>query len=286
MYAVAGVSGRTGAATAMALLKQGQKVRVLVRTEAQGEAWKARHAEVAVVDLTDSAGLANALKGTQGAFLLLPPNPAATDFLADRAAFLEKVIAGREEVGHQEHPLPLLHGRAAPGRARARWWRCTARRRRWRAWCPRSPSCGPGYFLENWSSSLMYALEKSELPHFGTVHVKFPQVGVHDVGVAAANALVENFHGTRHLELGGKENWSVEDVAVVLTSLLGQPIKPVSLPVESAKEVLEAGGMPAHMAGLYAELYQGLARGLLAFAHPHGFLRGNTPLFDALKTLV
>ena len=75
MFAVAGVSGRTGAATAEALLKQGQKVRVLVRDEAQGEPWLRRHAEVAVLDLTDSEALAAALKGLSGAYLLLPTNP-------------------------------------------------------------------------------------------------------------------------------------------------------------------------------------------------------------------
>ena len=285
MYAVAGVSGRTGAATAMALLKQGQKVRVLVRNEAQGEVWKTRHAEVAVVDLTDSAGLATALKGASGAFLMLPPNPAAKDFLADRAAFLEKMIAGVKKSGIKNILFLSSMGAQHP----AGTGPVVALHRAEKALAGLVPSVTflrPGYFLENWSNSLMHALEKSELPHFGTVHVKFPQVCVHDVGVAAANALVENFHGTRHLELGGKENWSVEDVAVVLTSLLGQHIKPVSLPVETAKDVLEAQGMPAPMAALYGEMYQGLARGLLAFAHPHGFLRGATPLFESLKPLV
>jgi uncharacterized protein YbjT (DUF2867 family) len=267
------------------LLKQGQKVRVLVRTEAQGEVWKARHAEVAVVDLTDSAGLATALKGASGAFLLLPPNPEAKDFLADRAAFLEKMIAGVKKSGIKNILFLSSMGAQHP----AGTGPVVALHRAEKALAGLVPSVTflrPGYFLENWSNSLMYALEKSELPHFGTVHVKFPQVSVHDVGVAAANALVENFHGTRHLELGGKENWSVEDVAVVLTSLLGQHIKPVSLPVETARDVLEAQGMPAPMATLYAEMYQGLSRGLLAFAHPHGFLRGTTPLFESLKPLV
>ena len=144
----------------------------------------------------------------------------------------------------------------------------------------------PGYFLENWANSLMHAIDTGELLHFGTVHVKFSQVGTFDIGVAAANALVDAVTGTRHLELGGKENWSVEDVAVALTSLLNQPIKPVGLPVESAKDTLEKMGMLPGQAALYAEMYQGLARGLLSFAHPHGFLRGSTPLFDTLKTLV
>lgn len=285
MYAVAGVSGRTGAATANALLKQGQKVRVIVRNAAQGEAWSHRHVEIAIADLTDPATLAPALKGTNGAFLLLPPNPAATDYLADRAAFLDQMIAGIKKSGIKNILFLSSIGAQHP----AGTGPVVALHRAEKALGGLLPSVTflrPGYFLENWGASLLHAIDKSELLHFGTVHVKFPQVGTHDVGVAAANALVENFHGTRHLELAGKENWSVEDVAVVLTSLLGQPIKPVGLPVDAAKEVLEQSGVPASMATLYAEMYQGLARGLLAFAHPHGLLRGATPLYDTLKSLV
>lgn len=285
MYAVAGVSGRTGAATANALLKQGQKVRVLVRNEAQAEPWTHKHCEIALVDLTDSDGLAKALKGTNGAYLLLPPNPTATDYLADRAAFLEKMVAGVKKSGIKNILFLSSIGAQHP----AGTGPVVALYRAEKALSGLLPSVTflrPGYFLENWVNSLMPALETSELPFFGSVHMKFPQVGTHDIGLAAANALVENFHGTRHLELGGKENWSVEDVAVVLTSLLSQPIKPVSLPVESAREGLEKMGMNPSMAALYAEMYQGLARGLLAFAHPHGFLRGNTPLFESLKPLV
>jgi uncharacterized protein YbjT (DUF2867 family) len=285
MYAVAGVSGRTGAATANALLKQGQKVRVIVRNEAQGEQWTHKHAEVAIADLTDPTALSNALKGTAGAFLLLPPNPAATDYLADRAAFLEKMISGVKKSGIKKLVFLSSIGAQHP----AGTGPVVALHRAEKALSGLVPSVTflrAGYFLENWGSSLLHAIDKSELPHFGTVHVKFPQVGTHDIGVAAANALVENFTGTRHLELAGKENWSVEDVAVVLSSLLGQQIKPVSVPVEAAKDVLAQSGVPAPMAALYAEMYQGLSRGLLAFAHPHGFLRGTTPLFDTLKTLV
>lgn len=285
MYAVAGVSGRTGAATANALLKSGQKVRVLVRTEAQAEPWTHKHCEIAIVDLTDSEGLAKALKGTNGAYLLLPPNPTATDYLADRAAFLEKMIAGVKKSGIKNILFLSSMGAQHP----AGTGPVVALHRAEKALSGLLPSVTflrPGYFLENWANSLMPALETSELAFFGSVHVKFPQVGAHDIGVAAAKALVENFHGTRHLELGGKEPWSVEDVAVVLTSLLGQQLKAVSLPVESAREGLEKLGMIPQQAALYAEMYQGLARGQLAFAHPHGFLRGATPLYESLKPLV
>ncbi len=285
MFVVAGVSGRTGAATAEALLKQGQKVRVLVREEAQGEPWLRRHAEVAVLDLADSAALADALKGASGVYLLLPPNPTATDFLADRAAFLDKVVAGVKRSGIKAVLFLSSIGAQHPVGTGP----VVALHRAEKALTGIAPSVTflrAAYFLENWSNWLLHAIDTGELPHFGMTHLKFQQVGCHDIGVAAAKALVDHTPGTHALELAGKENWSVEDVAEVFTSLLGQNIKAVSWPIDSAKERLEQTGMNAQMAALYAEWYQGMARGLMHFAHPHGFLRGNTTLYEALKPLV
>lgn len=285
MFAVAGVSGRTGAATAEALLKQGQKVRALVRTGEQAEPWRKRHAEVAVVDLTDGAALAAALQGVSGAYLLLPPNPSAADLLADRAAFLERVVAGLKRARLESLVFLSCVGAQHPAKTGA----VVALHRAEKALTGLARSVTflrAAFFLENWAGELLPALETGELRHFGDTHHKFPQVCAHDVGVAAAKALVEHEPGARALELAGREDWSVDDVAGVLASLLGSPIKAVSLPVESARDTLVRGGMPEPAAALAAEQYQARARGLLGFAHPHGVLRGTTPLFDALKPLV
>lgn len=285
MYAVAGVSGKTGAATAQALLKQGEKVRVLVRKPEQGEAWNHKHAEVAVCDLTDPAALAKALEGVHGAYLLLPPNPAAEDFLADRAAFLDKLVAGLKKT-----KLPKLVFLSSLGAQHPTGTGpIVALYKAEHALLHAAPSVTflrAGYFLENWADSLMTALEKGELSWFGNVHTKFPQVGAHDIGEAAAKLLVDKHKGVRHVELGGKENWSVEDVAVALSSLLGATIKPVGHPVEGAKAAYLAMGLNENQAGLYAELAQGLARGHVAAAHPHALMRGTTPLYESLKPLV
>src|SRR5688500_5122379 len=79
MYAIAGVSGHTGSVAADTLLAQGKKVRVIVRDAAKGEAWKAKGAEVAIASLDDSAALAKAFAGAEGAYVLLPPSPTSSD---------------------------------------------------------------------------------------------------------------------------------------------------------------------------------------------------------------
>jgi len=285
MYVVAGASGRTGAATAEALLKQGQKVRVLVRRAVQGEPWLRRHAEVAVVDFADEAALTVALKGMTGAFLLLPPQPGAPDFLAASAALTEHLVHAIKASGLKNLVFLSSVGAQHP----AGTGPVVALHRAEKALkgvCPSVTFLRAAYFLENWAPSFMSALETGELRFFGPTHLKFPQVCAHDVGVAAANALVAGAHGTTVIELSGKENWSPEDVAAVVHALLEAPVKAVSVPVEQCKAALLAANLGEDQAALYAELYQGLGRGLLAFAHPHGGQRGTTTLYDALKPLV
>src|SRR4051812_10940594 len=85
MFVVAGVTGKTGAVVARTLLAAKKKVRVLVRDEKKGAAWKDAGAEVRVVPtLDDEAALASALEGAEGAYLLSPPDVQTETFLADR----------------------------------------------------------------------------------------------------------------------------------------------------------------------------------------------------------
>ncbi len=67
-----GVTGRTGAAAADALLRSGHPVRVVVRDPAKGQPWAGRGAEVAVADLTDLASMTQALRQAHGAYVVSP----------------------------------------------------------------------------------------------------------------------------------------------------------------------------------------------------------------------
>lgn len=284
MFAIAGASGRTGAATAEALLKQGQKVRVLVRDAAKGEVWQRRHAEVAVVDLFDEAALAQALKGMSGAFLLLPPAPGADD-LAQRTTQIDHLVRAVKASGLKNLVFLSSVGAQHP----AGTGPVVALNRVEKAFKGVTPSLTflrAAYFVENWAQQFMSVLETGELRFFGPTHTKFPQVCAHDIGVAAANALVANAHGTHVIELAGKENWSAEDVAAVVHALLEAPVKAVSLDPAGAAAALQAQGLPEGPAAALAEMYQAMARGHLSFVHPLQLQRGTTPLFDALKPLV
>lgn len=63
MFVVTGVTGRTGAVAAQALIDAGVAVRVVVRDRAKAARWAEQGAEVAVADLADSAALTRAFAG-------------------------------------------------------------------------------------------------------------------------------------------------------------------------------------------------------------------------------
>src|SRR5262245_13629312 len=88
-FVVAGVSGHTGRVVAESLIAQKQAVKVLVRDAAKADAWKAKGAEVAVADLADSKALGQALRGAEGAYLLIPPSFVESDY----AAYQDRVTA-------------------------------------------------------------------------------------------------------------------------------------------------------------------------------------------------
>src|ERR1700733_7135688 len=74
MYAVTGITGKVGGAVASALLDAGQSVRAIVRDAEKGRPWAAKGCAVAVADLRDRDALTKAFSGTDGVFLMTPPD--------------------------------------------------------------------------------------------------------------------------------------------------------------------------------------------------------------------
>ncbi len=93
MFVVTGATGNTGSVVAETLLQQGKQVKVVLRDNAKADGWKAKGAEAAIADMGDSAALAAALKGAEGAYILVPPLYGAPDFLAAMAKLSDSIAA-------------------------------------------------------------------------------------------------------------------------------------------------------------------------------------------------
>ena len=102
MYLVMGITGNVGGATARHLLQQGKQVRALVRNREKAAKWADQGVELVDGDWNDATAIAAALKGVEGAFVMLPtvwaPSPdfrEAKGVIANYVEGLTKVVPPR-----------------------------------------------------------------------------------------------------------------------------------------------------------------------------------------------
>ena len=102
VYLVMGITGKVGGATARHLLEQGKQVRALVRNREKAAKWADQAVELVDGDWNDATAIAAALKGVEGAFVMLPavwaPSPdyrEAKSVIANYVEALTKVVPSR-----------------------------------------------------------------------------------------------------------------------------------------------------------------------------------------------
>src|ERR1700736_6975680 len=106
MYLVMGITGNVGGGTARHLLKQGKQIRALVRNREKAAKWADQGVELVEGDWNDVTAIGAALKGVEGAFVMLPavwaPSPdfkEAKDVIANYVQALNKAAPPRGGVG-------------------------------------------------------------------------------------------------------------------------------------------------------------------------------------------
>ncbi|MGM5025189.1 NmrA family NAD(P)-binding protein [Tardiphaga sp. 862_B3_N4_1] len=224
MFAITGATGKVGGAVARTLLAANHPIRVIVRDSAKGERWAALGAEFAIADSNDIRAMTAAVSGCAGAFVMLPPTfDPSPDFREARQtieALHQALLAARPpkavvlstigadalqpnllnqlkllEEGLSDLPMPLTYLRAAWFMENAAWDLEPARR-------------------EGAISSYLQPLDKP-----------FPMVSAEDVGVNAAELLLEDWSGRRIVELEGPCRVSPNDIAAAIGRSLGRQVR-------------------------------------------------------------
>jgi uncharacterized protein YbjT (DUF2867 family) len=284
MFVVLGASGRAGGETARALMQAGERVRVVLRRPEQAGIWAAQGADVAIASIEDVAGLAAALRGATGAFLLSPPpvegDPGARaevigDALAQavRQADLQRAVV-LSSIGAQHATgtgvIGTLHTLEAHLHSAA----------------PSVTFLRPGYFVETWGEVASAVIAEGVLPSFLDPAQKIPMVSTVDVGRTAADLLRRDTKGTRIVELRGPQDWSADDVARAFGEVLGRRVAALFIPREARSEMLAQEGVPPQVAAALLDMYDGIASGRVAHEEGRDVRRGSFPLVDAVTRIV
>ena len=283
MYAIAGVSGHTGSVVASTLLAAGKPVRVIVRDAAKGEPWRAKGADVAVASLDDRAALAAALKGAEGAYLLIPPGGFGETGIPASRAKTTAAILGAVGDAKPKHVVFLssVGAQHASGTGPIQYLKPVEDGLR--ASGVPSTFLRASSFMENWGAMLQGAIAGGALYH--PQAVRAPQVATTDIGKTAARLLVEGApKQTRIVNLAGPQDLTLEDVAAALSKVAGKEIKAVQVPPSAMVEALVGMGASRELAELYGEMTTALNAGKLVWeGEPE---RGSVTIEQRLRELL
>jgi uncharacterized protein YbjT (DUF2867 family) len=287
MYAIMGITGQVGSATARHLLNNGQRIRAIVRDKAKAAAWAARGAEVAIADWADATALADAFSGVEGVFAMLPANFAPSPDFAEPRALVQTLTAALRQaqppkvvalssIGAQHDrnlglitqlhllesaldtlPMPRAHVRAAWFMENIRWDVALAQR-------------------EGRLASYLQPLDRA-----------IPMVATDDVGRTVAATLTETWLDRRVIELEGPRRCSPLDMAHALAAVLEHDVEATAVPREQWVARFEDEGMPAGRTAPRVAMLDGFNSGWIAFeggATEH--VRGHIPLGYVVDELV
>lgn len=282
VFVVAGATGHVGSVVARELLAAGHKVRAIVRVADKGKALAKGGADLLSGELSDAAFLTSALRGADGAFLLMPPPPPdSPDVRAyqDRVAHAEATAVSESAVRHvvllsswgAEKPsgtgpivgLHVLEG--ALKKTNTKWTFLRA-----------------GSFTENLLMMLPAAQHQGVLPNFFPPDHKLAMIATRDIAAVAARSLLSPPPASEVVYVLGTHEYSAVDQAAYLSKKLGKEVKLLNLPVSAAAGAMQQGGVGASLAGLMQEMYEGATKGLLGIEPGHRVEKGPTTLEQAL----
>jgi uncharacterized protein YbjT (DUF2867 family) len=282
MFLVAGVSGNTGSKVADLLLAKGEEVRVLVRDEAKGAAWKAKGCEVAVGSLEDVDFVSKSFEGIASAYLLLPPAMGAEDPVAHG----KKVIDGYVEALSQNDHLETIAFLSSLG---AQYDKLNMGIVNTLSYAE-SKLLGvnvqffflrAAYFFENWLANLPVMQKDGVLYAFLRESFPIPMVATADIAQAAVEALLDPTKPWDVLQVAGPREYNSFDVAAAFGQALGKPVKVVSLPTDDMVPAMTGMGMKPKMAEAFRDLYDAMHMGRVELKdRPFYTYRGQVSLED------
>ncbi|MFL9863553.1 NmrA family NAD(P)-binding protein [Paraburkholderia fungorum] len=259
MFLVTGITGNVGGATAERLLAHGEKVRALVRNREKAAHWANQGVELVDGDWNDSAAIEHALKGVEGAFVMLPavwaPSPdfkeargvianyveALTRASPPRVVALSSMGANRTsglgmitalsllEQGFRDLTLPIAYVRA-------------------------------GGFFENFLYGLHVAQGGTLPVYYNPTDRKSTMVATNDIGTEVAALLTgPAWTGHRAIELGSMV--SADEVATQLGEVLKVDVNAFAVPRAGWPAAFEQLGVPKGQTGPAEAMYDAVNSG-------------------------
>jgi NAD(P)H dehydrogenase (quinone) len=284
MFAITGITGQVGGATARGLLAAGHNVRAVLRDPKKGSEWVKQGCEVAVAEMTDSAALSGAFSNAEGVFVLIPPvfdpAPGFVEVRCVIAALVEALDLAKPErvvclstIGAQSTRANLLNQLGLVEEALSTRGLPIAFLRA--AW-----------FMENSAADVRVAMTGGVIrSYLQPLDKPLPMVATTDIGRVAAELMCERWEGRRIVELEGPRRVSPEEIAADLSGILGRQVRVEAVPRAEWEAEFRADGAQNPLPR--AQMIAGFNEGWIEFEGGEvGSRKGDTPIEAVLRDLV
>jgi len=270
MYVVLGASGHTGEVVAKNLLAAGQKVRVVGRSADRLQKLAAKGAEIFVADAADAQALTRALKGSEAAYVLIPPEPTSNDYRAFQDRVSAAIATAVQNTGVENVvSLSSIGADKASGTGPVAGLHDLEQKLN-QVDGANVLHLRAGYFMENTLPQVAVIRMMGSMAGPVRPDLKLPMIATRDIGEAAADALMRReFRGKQTWELQGQRDLNYVEVASIIGKAIGKPsLGYVQAPDDQLRVAMTQMGMSANFVGLILEMAGALNSGHMKALEP------------------
>jgi NAD(P)H dehydrogenase (quinone) len=278
MYVVTGSTGQVGGAVVRALRAAGKEVRALFRDASKSGAMDALGAEPFPASVEDASRLEIGFERAEGVFIMTPPLYKSPDPRTEHALALA-AIKHALQASHVPKVVFLSSIGAQQPEGTGAILKSYDMEQELFALSMDFISIRAAFFMENFLPLLPHVKESGKLPvTIEPVNRPIPMIATEDIGTIAARLLTEPWSGKRTIELEGPRQYSMSDVAAILSRQLGRTVEAELVPREGRQAMYESFGFTPGSSADMTEMADGWNSGLVAFAGGAGVehMRGNT----------
>ena len=263
MITVMGATGHTGKKITEALLKAGEKVRALGRSENKLAELKRAGAEVLTGDATDAAFLAKAFRGADAVYTLLPTDRRSPDYRAEQDRQGEAIVKAIRESGvRYVVALSSLGADLSEGTGVIAGLHAQEERLK-RLEGTNVLLLRPVSFFENFYDTLGLIKQQGINGDSVAPDLAVPMIATRDIADVAAKALkARDWKGVVVRELLGPRDLSYAEATRILGERIGKPdLQYVQFSYADEARALVQAGLSESFAGLYVEMTRAFNEG-------------------------
>lgn len=243
---VLGATGNVGSQVVQQLANVGVNTRAAVRSIGKANALKDAGVELVEMDVNKPDTFQAAFEGVEKVFLLTPPFPNMAEITANlvEAAIKAQVKYIVKQSG--------INADAESTVALLRWHR--EGEKLIEASGISFTFLRPNAFMQNYANTSARTIKTQSTFSLPLADAKVSLVDVRDIAAVAVAALTQNGHEGKAYEITGSEALSNEQIAEILSTVVGRKITYVNVSDDTASQGLKASRMPGVLIDALIEL--------------------------------